>query len=195
MDIVKYTKDNVFQRIKSWYIDEKSVTLTVEEEEKKERLIHIWSLRINNKYSRNQVVQIAMRDHKISQATAYRDYVLSQQLFGELDQVNIAAERMVLAESYWNLYQMALKKGNEDGARKALDSYKSLYNWLESDQKVDPKKLEASVYVMKLPRKTGKILDKMVESGNMNLNGVFTEDAEFEEVNPDEEIEESNEFE
>lgn len=194
MELVKYTKDNAFQRIKAWYIDENSVILSDQENEKKDRMIHIWSLRLNNKYSKNQVIQIVMRDHKVSQATAYRDYVLSQQLFGELDNVNIAAERMVLAESYWNLYQMALKKGNEDGARKALDSYKSLYNFLDTAQKVDPKKLEASVYVMKLPRKTGKILDKMVETGNLNLNGVFTEDAEFEEVNPDEEIEEGNEY-
>lgn len=190
MDIVKYTKDNSFQRIKSWYIDETSIELSTEDLNKKDRMVHIWGLRLNNKYSRNQVIQITMRDHKVSQATAYRDYVLAQQLFGDLDQVNIAAERMVLAESYWNLYQMSLKKGNEDNARKALDSYKSLYNWMESENKVDPKKLEASVYVMKLPRKTGKILDKMVETGNMNLNGVFTEDAEFEEINAEEEEDE-----
>ena len=103
MELVKYTKDNAFQRIKAWYIDENSVILSDLENEKKDRMIHIWSLRLNNKYSKNQVIQIVMRDHKVSQATAYRDYVLSQQLFGELDNVNIAAERMVLAESYWNL--------------------------------------------------------------------------------------------
>lgn len=187
MDIVKYTRDNTFQRIKAWYIDENSVTLSDEDIKKKDRMVHIWSLRLNNKYSRHQCIQIAMRDHKISQATAYRDYVLSQELFGDIDSVNIAAERMVLAESYWNLYQMALKKGNEESARKALDSYKSLYNFGDTEQKVDPKKLEASVYVMGVPRKTNKVMDKMIETGMLNMNGLFTEDAEFKEIDDNEE--------
>lgn len=191
MDIVKYTKDNAFQRIKAWYIDENSVALSDEDVKKKDRMIHIWSLRLNNKYSRNQVIQIMVRDHKVSQATAYRDYVLAQQLFGDLDQVNIAAERMVLAESYWNLYQMALKKGNEDGARKALDSYKSLYNWLDSEQKVDPKKLEASVYVMKLPRNTGKLITKMLTSGVVDFNSLDAEDVEFKDITNEEEEEDA----
>lgn len=190
MELVKYTKDNAFQRIKAWYIDENSVILSDLENEKKDRMIHIWSLRLNNKYSKNQVIQIVMRDHKVSQATAYRDYVLSQQLFGELDNVNIAAERMVLAESYWNLYQMALKKGNEDGARKALDSYKSLYNFLDTAQKVDPKKLEASNYILKLPRSTNKLITKMLTAGIVDFNSIGAEDVEFKEILENEEEEE-----
>ena len=190
MDIVKYTRDSAFQRIKAWYIDENSVILSDLENEKKDRMIHIWSLRLNNKYSKNQVIQIVMRDHKVSQATAYRDYVLSQQLFGELDNVNIAAERMVLAESYWNLYQMALKKGNEDGARKALDSYKSLYNFLDTAQKVDPKKLEASNYILKLPRSTNKLITKMLTAGIVDFNSIGAEDVEFKEILENEEEEE-----
>ncbi|WP_312750551.1 hypothetical protein [Epilithonimonas hominis] len=188
MDIVKYTRDSSFQRIKAWYIDEDSVKLTPEEIQKKDRLVHLWSLRLNNKYSRHQVIQIAIRDHKVSQATAYRDYVLSQQLFGDIDATNVAAERMVLAEAYWNLYQMALKKGNDESARKALDSYKSLFDFGDTGQKIDPKKLEASVYVMGVPRKTGKIMDKMIESGMLNMNGLFTEDAEFKELDDNEEV-------
>ncbi|MGYP000054400464 len=190
MELVKYTKDNAFQRIKAWYIDENSVILSDLENEKKDRMIHIWSLRLNNKYSKNQVIQIVMRDHKVSQATAYRDYVLSQQLFGELDNVNIAAERMVLAESYWNLYQMALKKGNEDGARKALDSYKSLYNFHDTAQKVDPKKLEASNYILKLPRNANKLITKMLSAGIVDFNSLGAEDVEFKEILETEEEEE-----
>lgn len=190
MDIVKYTKDNAFQRIKAWYIDENSVTLNDDDVKKKDRMVHIWSLRLNNKYSRNQVIQIAMRDHKVSQATAYRDYVLSQQLFGDIDNINIAAERMVLAESYWNLYQMALKKGQEETARKCLDSYKSLYNFLDTTQKVDPNKLEASNYVLKLPRNANKLITKMLTEGVVDFNSLGAEDVEFKEIIDNEEDEE-----
>lgn len=190
MDIVKYSRNQAFLKIKGWYLTEnnddipedKRIILTEKETQHKDRLVHIWSLRVNNKYSRTQVIQIAIRDHKISQATAYRDYTLAMQLFGELDLVNISAERMVLAESYWNLYQMALKKGNEDGARKALDSYKSLFTWQESDQVVDPKKLEASVYRMVLPRGVGKVINAMFENGVADFNSLGAEDVDFKEV-------------
>lgn len=190
MELVKYTRDNAFQRIKAWYIDENSVILSEQENQKKDRMIHIWGLRLNQKYSKNQVIQIVMRDYGISQATAYRDYVLSQQLFGDIDNVNIAAERMVLAESYWNLYQMALKKGNEETARKCLDSYKSLYNFLDTSQKVDPKKLESSVYILKLPRNTNKLITKMLSSGVVDFNSLGAEDVDFKEVIDNEEEEE-----
>ena len=39
MELVKYTKDNAFQRIKAWYIDENSVILSDLENEKKDRRI------------------------------------------------------------------------------------------------------------------------------------------------------------
>lgn len=193
MEIVKYARNQAFLKIKAWYLTEnnddipedKRVTLSEKENAHKDRLVHMWSLRLNNKYSRTQVIQITMREHKVSQATAYRDYVLAMQLFGDLDQVNLAAERMILAESYWNLYQMALKKGNENGARKALDSYKGLFNWEDNEQVVDPRKLEASVYKMNLPRGAAKILNQMMESGSVDFN-LSAEDAEWREVDDDE---------
>lgn len=193
MDIVKYTRDSAFQRIKSWYIDEKSVILSEEDIIRKDRMIHVWGLRLNNKYSRQQAIQIIMKNHGIAQATAYRDYTLSMQLFGDLDEVNLAAERMVLAEGYWNLYQMALKKGNEETARKCLDSYKSLYNFNDTTQKVDPKKLEASVYKMVLPRGASKLINLMFESGVVDFNSLGAEDVEFQPVSEIDEEELSDE--
>jgi hypothetical protein len=149
MDIVKYTKDNSFQRIKAWYIDETSVQLTDAEEKKKDRLKHIWALRCNNRYSAKDAVRIIERDYKVSQATAYRDYNLSMELFGSMDQVNIAAEKMIIPAGYWDLYLSAKKNGKDEVALRALEKYESLYNFEDTTQKVDPKKLEASVYNMK----------------------------------------------
>lgn len=188
MDIVKYTKDNTFQNIKAWYIDENSVKLSPVEEERKDRMKHIWALRSDNKYSRRQTIKIVVRDHNVSQATAYRDYTMSMELFGSIEQVDIAAERMILAESYWNLYQMAMKKGLEETALKALAKYQSLYNFQDTAQKVDPKKLEASNYILKLPRNANKMLTEMFKSGVMDFNNLAAEDVSFQEV--DETIEE-----
>ena len=94
----RFKKDSSFQRIKASYIDESSVELTEREAEKKKRMSHAWSLRLNNKYSTYQVIQILMRDHGISQASAYREYNMSMQIFGELDATTLAAERQVLKE-------------------------------------------------------------------------------------------------
>lgn len=193
MDIVKFTKDSIFQKIKAWYIDETSVDLTPKELERKERLEHVWSLRKNNKYSPAQAVQILKRDHNISMATAYRDYAMAMNIFGDLDQVNIAAEKLILAESYWNLYQMALKKGVEETARKCLDSYKSLFNFNDTGDKIDPKKLEASVYKLNLPRGTKNILESMFETGVVDFNNITAENVTWKEVSEnEEEIEEED---
>ena len=191
MDIVKFTKDNSFQRIKAWYIDENSVTLSEKDEKMKKRFMHIWSLRINNKYTQHQIIQIIVRDYNVSHATAYRNYPLAMNLFGDLDQLNIAAERMVLAEKFENLYQMALKKGNEDAAVRALTQLKSLYNFNDTTQKVDPNKLEASNYIIKLPRNANKLLVKtLAVEGVIDLNSLNAEDVEWKEVESEEEEDE-----
>jgi len=190
MDIVKFTKDNSYQRIKAWYIDENSVTLSEKDEKLKDRLMHIWSLRINNKYTQHQIIQIIVRDYKVSHATAYRNYPLAMHLFGDLDQVNIAAERMIFREKFENLYQMALKKGNEDAAVWALTQAKSLYDFQDTTQKVDPKKLEASNYIIKLPRNVTKILTKTLSGdGVLDFNSLGADDVDFKTVEPEDEEE------
>ncbi|HAY3533737.1 hypothetical protein [Elizabethkingia anophelis] len=181
MDIVKYTKDSTFQRLKSYYTDETSVELTDKELAKLERLTHIWGLRINNKYSAHQSIQILIRDHKVSRATAYRDYAWSQQLFGEIDGTNIAAERQILKESYWNLYQQEYKRGNFEAAKKALDSYKSLFNFNDTEQKVDPNKLQAHEYHLHMPRWVYKKMDAIMAEGSFDFNNLDVEDVEFKE--------------
>lgn len=187
MDIVKFTKDSIFQKIKAWYIDPDSITLSDKEIIRKDRISHAWSLRKDNKYSPSQVVQILKRDHNISQPTAYRDYSMAMNIFGDLDQLNVAAEKLILAESYWNLYQMSLKKGNEETARKCLDSYKSLFNFDDTEQKIDPKKLEASVYKLNLPRGAKNMLEAMFQTGVADFNNITAQDVTWKEVDNNEE--------
>ncbi|MGC5744383.1 hypothetical protein [Chryseobacterium sp. NFX27] len=195
MDIIKYSKDNTFQKIKAWYIDETSVILSPAEEERKNRLKHIWALRYENKYTRGQAIKIIERDYKVSQATAYRDYSLAMELFGSMEQVDVAAERMILAESYLNLYQLAMKKGDTETALKALAKRQSLINFDDTANKVDPRKLEASMYNLRLPRGAEKILKDMFESGVVNFNNIGAEDIDWKEITEDEEDENEEEHE
>ena len=112
MELVKFDKEGTYPRISASHIDE-SIELTPAEQEIKARLRHIHALRMTNKYSKYQAIQIHMREMKVSQSTAYRDYNWAMQIFGELDKVDVQAERMILAECYWQLYQKALITAHE----------------------------------------------------------------------------------
>ncbi len=182
-DVVKFSKDSVFQQIKASYLDD-SFTLSPEAKEKKKRLRHIFSLRIDNKYSRHQAIRLIMKEYKISQSTAYREYNLAMQLCGDLDKTDKAAEKMIIADAYWQLYQMSLKERNIEQARKALDSYKSLFNFDENENEVDPNKIQAHEYHIHLSREGNKILRESLAKGVVDFNN-YTVDVDHEELKDD----------
>lgn len=193
MELVKFKKDSSFLRIKASYLDEESVKLTTKEEEKKQRLAHAWALRLNNKYSAHQTIQILMREHSISRATAYRDYNWSMQIFGELDATNIAAERQVLKEAFWNEYQLARKQGNGDLAVKALKEYRGLFDFNADENTVDPNKIQAHEYHIRMPRWVYKKMDEMFAGGVVDFNNLDVEDVDFREATNTEDDEQENE--
>lgn len=186
MELIKQKKDSMLLRIKASYLDENSVELSEKELEKKKRLTIIWGLRLNNKYSSHQVIQIMMRDHNVSQATAYREYNWSMQIFGDLDATYLAAEKQVLKESLWNAYQKAVKSGDLDLEIKALKEYRSLFNFDESENEVDPNKIQAHEYILSMPRWVYKKLDAMFEGGVLDFNNLDVEDVDFRNVNTEE---------
>ena len=190
MELSKFKKDSSCQRIKASYLDESSVELTEREAEKKKRMSYAWSLRLNNKYSTYQVIQILMRDHGISQASAYREYNMSMQIFGELEATTLAAERQILKEAFWNEYQKAVKAGNGDLAVKALKEYKEISNIDKNENEIDPNKIQAHEYIIRMPRRIYKMMDKNFVYGVINFNDLEIEDAEFREVEENEDNDE-----
>lgn len=192
MSIEKFKKDSMFHRIKASYLDESSVVLSQREEEKKARLAHVWSLRLNNKYSASQAIQIMMRDYKISQATAYREYNWAMQIFGDLDAVSVKADRLILQEALWNAYQKAVKSGQVELEIKALKVYASLFNFEESENQIDPEKIQAHEYIIKMPRRMYKIMDKSFKYGVVDLNHLDVEDIDYNEVTENDETDDSD---
>ncbi|MCT4236763.1 hypothetical protein HZP42_10235 [Elizabethkingia anophelis] len=195
MEVLKLQKESMFQRIKSSYIDEGSVELTPKEQSKKERLEKIWALRINNKYSSHQVIQIAVRDFKndkgdpISRATAYRDYAWSMAIFGDVDQANKAAEKMVVADAYWTLYQKGVKTGNDDLALRSLNSYERIMGFDKTESLADLLKYKSVDVTIKLSRKQSKALNNFYQLGVTDFNDFDAEDVDYTEVGENEEIE------
>jgi hypothetical protein len=192
MSIEKFKKDSMFHRIKASYLDESSVVLSQREEEKKARLAHVWSLRLNNKYSASQAIQIMMRDYKISQATAYREYNWAMQIFGDLDAVSVKADRLILQEALWNAYQKAVKSGQVELEIKALKVYASLFNFEESENQIDPEKIQAHEYNIKMPRRMYKVMDKLFKEGVVDFNNLEVEDIDYNEVTENDETDDSD---
>lgn len=96
---------------------------------------------------------------------------------------------MIYIERYERLYQLAMKKGDIELAKKINDSLVKLLPVVD-ENKVDPKKLEASNYILKLPRSTNKLITKMLTAGIVDFNSIGAEDVEFKEILENEEEEE-----
>ena len=184
MELTKFSKDSLYQRISASYIDE-NFQLLPAEEAVKTRLRHIHGLRLSNKYSKHQAIQIHIREMGVSQATAYRDYSWAMQIFGELDKSDINAERAILADSYWQLYQKALKKGDLEQERKALDSYKSLFKFDKEEKEIDFEKITAHEYHIKMSRKGMRMLRDAIGTGVVDFNELPAEEIDYEEMTND----------
>jgi hypothetical protein len=184
MELTKFSKDSLYQRISASYIDE-NFQLLPAEEAVKTRLRHIHGLRLSNKYSKHQAIQIHIREMGVSQATAYRDYSWAMQIFGDIEKSDLQAERLILAERYWELYQRALKKDELEQARRALDSYKSLFNFDKEEKEINFEKITANEYHIKMSRKSAKMLRAALTSGVVDFNNLPATDTDYEDITDD----------
>jgi len=184
MELTKFSKDSLYQRISASYIDE-NFQLLPAEEAVKTRLRHIHGLRLSNKYSKHQAIQIHIREMGVSQATAYRDYSWAMQIFGDIEKSDLQAERLILAERYWELYQRALKKDELEQARRALDSYKSLFNFDKEEKEINFEKITANEYHIRMSRKSAKMLRAALASGVVDFNNLPATDTDYEDITDD----------
>jgi hypothetical protein len=185
--IVKLNKDSSLQRIRASFLDD-TISLTPKEEDTKEKCRYVFTLRLKNKYSRSQAIEMltkeyAQSENKVSVATAYRIYNKAMFIYGELDDTDARAERMILREHYFNLYQLALKDKEIELAKKILDSYRELFNFDIDDNELDPGKLKAHEYHIKIPRDVIKQMREQLKTGVVDFNSYpDVEDIDFKEV-------------
>src|SRR5690606_3273537 len=150
-NIVKFKRDSHFQRIQAHYVDE-SIELSQLETEMLQRMKFVFSLRLKNVFSKQQAIQKCIDEFNVSRATAYRDYAAASLLFGELDDVDNRGERMILRERYWFLHQQNMKDRNWAEAKKALDSYRELFDFSDKSGEIEPDKIAAHNYYMKISK-------------------------------------------
>jgi hypothetical protein len=184
--MVKYNKDSSLQKIRASFLDD-SIDLTTTEMDTREKCRYLFTLRLKNKYSRSQAIEMLMKEFEVSQATAYRLYNKMTFIYGELDDTDARAERMVLREHYFNLYQMALQDKEIELAKKILDSYRELFDFNVDDTDIDPGKMKAHEYHIKTPRDVQKELRKQLDNkGVLDFNSYpGIEDIAYTEVGKD----------
>jgi len=195
MELSRFTKNNLLQRLKNNYIDDEEFPLAPADLEKKRLLDKIWGLREGNKYHQHDIIKILIRPvarggEGLSRTTAYNNYKMSMQLFGELDMVEIAAEKAIARAVFHDLYLKALKNGDLKNANKAYENYMKHIPEDMSGQ-IDPEMLKASIYRQVLPPEVKKMFKKAKERGVVDLMFLSAEDVEWQEVdNEDEEDDE-----
>lgn len=187
-NIVKFNKDGHFQKIRAHYLDDK-VMLTDFESKKLERMKYIFSLRLKNKFSKQQAIQKCEDEFEVSKATAYRDYAMASVMFGELDEVDTKGEKLILREEYWFLYQQLLKDRNWSEAKRVLDSYKELFDFTDKDGKIEPDKIAAHEYHIKVSKENALIIKNSLQGGVIDLNNINVDDVEFDYLEKDAETE------
>lgn len=178
--LIKFKDDTHFDSIRAHFINP-DFAISDFEKEKFNRIKTLFSLRLKNKYSRQQAINRLLEDNpSISQATAYREYQMMTELYGEIEEVNRAAERLFDRENYYFLFQQLLKDRNWEAAAKVYEKYENTFP-KEDQNEVDPDKIQAHEYHLKIPPSVLKIFKK--KFGDSSVLDFNATDAEFENLN------------
>lgn len=177
--LIKFKDDTHFDNIRAHFINPDH-QLTDFEAKKFERIKQLFSLRLKNKYSRQQAINRLLDDYPdISAATAYREYQMMSDLYGEIEAVNRAAERLFDRENYYFLYQQLLKDRNWEAAAKVYEKYENTFPDEKGDE-IDPDRINNHIYQLKISASVQRIFKKKFDdSPVLDFNAT---DAEFEKL-------------
>lgn len=186
MSLVNLKNDTPLQQIKRSFLDDR-VTLSPSQLEKKNRIRFVQACRIKKHYSKGQTLELLQKEYDISQATAYRIYKESEYIIGDIDAVDLKAEKSILREQYHAIYQLCLKKKDYKTAIAALNEKRALFDFDSiNDTGLEDGKLKSHVYKVVIDRETKKQLKAQFDLGVLDLNDFpDIEDADYREVEDD----------
>lgn len=195
------TRDNPskIDKIRKYYLKgPDSVSLTPKQEDYRINVYKTWNLLIQY-HSREQAAQVMMNEaiseneKGCSRATAYRLVNDAMSIFGNILQNQHEAKKYIIEEDLKRLQQRAIKA--KDGALE-LNVIKQLIKLGNFDKDVsnivDPEKLKAQSYVLKLHPSVLAAMQMKTEGGLVDFNMLDAEDIPFKEVTEEEDDEEDN---
>lgn len=173
--LTKFNKDDTFQRLRANHFDPDKYPITQKESEILERIKRLFLYRSKNKYSKLQAVQKVAEEFKVHQSTVYRDYKMMTEIYGEVDEVDVRAEKMFTRNEYYFLYQQMLKERDWQGALKALEKYDATFPEIDPNE-ADPEKLAAQTFHIQMSREMSKKLDALITKKTEKTNGKKSKD-------------------
>lgn len=162
-------KGDTKDRITAFYLDSDFVRLSEKEEQIRIRWSKAFTL-LNQFHSVQQVVQVLMREHNISEAQAYRDIKSSTELFGDVAYTSKEAYRSILFEYAMKIYQLAASKHDLGEMNKALAIMVKIKGLdKESDIGIDFEKLQPHTFNINFPVEELKVLNTQINGGFISL--------------------------
>lgn len=176
------SKDPHFERILASYLDDgKKIQLSDLEERLKSRWEAAFSLLLNF-HSRQQAVKVLREQFGYDLGTAYRDINRALSLFGDITKSRKEGWRYIIFEYNQKLFQMATKDKDHKEMGKCLDRMIKLADLDKEDSLVDPDKIKAQSYEIKISPSMEKALMKAITKGPIDMNNLEVEDIPHEEL-------------
>ncbi len=183
--------DTTFDKIWAYYKNPGKIQLTPKQEEKRERWLHLYTLRLNF-HSRLQAINAYIDVYKqkgidISESQAYKDMSNALRLFGDVHKSDRQASLAILSEYAHKVFLMAIKQKNPIAASAALTK---LEKYMEIDRidaiNFNPAKLEDKPDHYSVPPIVLEAIKEQFKTGVVDFNNLEIEDIPHEEVAEDE---------
>lgn len=178
--------DTTFDNVFAFFTAAKEIKLSSKEEYIKDRWLGYWQLERQWK-SPSQALKLHMRLNKdengkeLSIAQAYRDRRNAYKIFGNLNQADKQARKILLYEYAFDLMVLAKQKGEFNNANAAWQNmFKVSDVNKEEDLLHNPEKLEdrEDKYYLD-PAMKESMMQFLLQNGSIDFNNLQTEDAQI----------------
>jgi hypothetical protein len=173
------TGDSNVDSIWASFINE-SIELTDVQQEIKERLLIVWTLRHKHPTVKTAFA-IYQKKTKKNRAQFFRDTRNADAIFGNLLETNFKANKAIYEEMVKTLYEKCLKSKDIDNAIKLLKMLGDSWKIDEEEQKgFNPEKLTNPQINLKISKSTRElIINSLSKTGIADYNKLKIEEAEI----------------
>ncbi|PQB08020.1 hypothetical protein BST83_13300 [Polaribacter filamentus] len=179
--------DTTFDKVWAYYKTPGKVTLTPKQEQKRERWLTLFSLRLKF-HSRLQAINAYIdlykqKEIEISESQAYKDMSNALRLFGDVHKADRQASLVILQEYAHKVFLMAIKQKNPLAASAALTK---MEKYMEIDRidaiNFNPAKLEDKPDHYSVPAIVLEAIKEQFKKGEIDFNNLEIEDIPHEEI-------------
>lgn len=174
-------KDSALENIMASYFDERGITLTEHEEEKKQQYEAAFTMLVDDASIINTVLKLE-QIYNVSKATAYRIIANAETIFGSVKKFNREAWRYIQIERKRQIIALALVENNLELAAKLERDIDNLIGFDKEEATFNPDKLKAQKNEITVPKSMEKLIMDLLSKGSVDLNSMPAEDIPYEDL-------------